>query len=95
MDVAAATGTTPGTATVSFRVLVASSDTNGQVISNVASFTNEHTPSCTATTCATNTVTLTVVVPAVKGAVSPPPVAKAASSPPPLTGARSDHCAHR
>jgi uncharacterized repeat protein (TIGR01451 family) len=87
VDVAAESGTTPGTATVSFGVLVASADTNGQVISNVASFTNEHTPSCTAATCSTNTVTLTVVVPVVKSTVSPPPVVKSTVSPPPVVKA--------
>ena len=87
VDVAAESGATPGTATVSFGVLVASADTNGQVISNVASFTNEHTPSCTAATCSTNTVTLTVVVPVVKSTVSPPPVVKSTVSPPPVVKA--------
>jgi len=97
VDVAADSGTAPGTATLTFDVVVGTSDPSGEVISNVASFTNEHTPSCTATTCATNTVTLTVVVPVVSSASgtasSPPAVVKAATSTPlaPVPGATTVH----
>ncbi len=47
-------------ATVSFKVTVNKNDTNGQVIPNVALFSNKGTPSCSATTCNTNTVKVNV-----------------------------------
>lgn len=50
-----------GSTAVSFIVRVEPIDTGGEVISNVASFTNENTPDCgDAATCSTNTVKLTV-----------------------------------
>ena len=61
--------------TVTFQVTVDSTDTNGEVLSNVAAFTNAGTPGCTTVTCPTNTVTLTVIVPATAPAQSPPIVA--------------------
>ena len=79
VDVAAQSGSTPGTATLTFQVTVNSTDTNGQVLTNVAAFTNEHTPDCTgpgtgvstSATCSTNTVTLTVLIPATAPVTSP------------------------
>jgi len=59
--------------TLTFQVTINPTDTNGQVISNFGTFTNEGTPNCTTSTCNTNTVTLTVVVPATAPAASPPP----------------------
>jgi uncharacterized repeat protein (TIGR01451 family) len=53
---------TGGVLTITFQVTVNPTDPNGQVIRNVASFTNEGTPSCTNATCPTNTVTLIVQV---------------------------------
>ena len=53
----------PGTShalALSFAVVVDKSDTTGEKIDNTATFTNDGTPSCTTSTCATNTVTLTV-----------------------------------
>ena len=61
------------TVTVSFGVTVNTTDTNGQKIDNVAMFTNEGTPHCTAATCHTNTVTLTVVRKASAATSSTPP----------------------
>jgi len=66
VDVAPETGSTSGTTTLSFEVTVSPSDVNNQVITNVASFTNEGTPSCLASMCATNAVRLIVVKPPVK-----------------------------
>ena len=53
----------PGAAhalSVSFAAVVDKADTNGEKITNVASFTNEGTPACTTATCSTNTITLVV-----------------------------------
>ena len=86
----------PGTTnavTVSFQVTVNSSDTNGEVIPNFAVFTNVGTPGCTTATCDTNTVTVTVLIPASAPAVvTPPPPAAApavvvAAAPIAFTGA--------
>jgi uncharacterized repeat protein (TIGR01451 family) len=55
----------PGAAnavTITFQVTINTNDVNGQVISNVAVFTNEGTPGCTTATCHTNTVTVTVLI---------------------------------
>jgi uncharacterized repeat protein (TIGR01451 family) len=60
-----------GSTSVSFTVTVNAEDTNGEVIPNVAQFTDVNTPSCNgADTCSTNTVKVTVHVAAV--AVVPP-----------------------
>ncbi len=67
---------TKNAVTVSFQVTVNTNDTNGQTIPNFAVFSNEGTPGCTASTCNTNTVTLTVSVPAALPAtIASPPVA--------------------
>ena len=53
----------PGTShalALSFAVVVDRTNTTGEKIANTATFTNDGTPSCTTSTCATNTVTLTV-----------------------------------
>jgi uncharacterized repeat protein (TIGR01451 family) len=49
--------------TLTFQVSVNANDRNGQIIANVAVFTNEGTPSCTGPTCTTNTVTAVVTAP--------------------------------
>ncbi|MGA8295892.1 MAG: hypothetical protein WB770_02495, partial [Acidimicrobiales bacterium] len=49
--------------TVSFKVTVDRSDSNNQVISNAALFSNKGTPSCSGSTCNTNTVKVKVTVP--------------------------------
>lgn len=85
INVAALTGGTAGMVTLSFDVTVNSDDTNGQVIRNLALFSNENTPSCTDPVCPTNAVTLTVQVP------TPPPVTTSASSPPPIAAATTVH----
>jgi len=54
---------TAASATVSFKVTVDASDTNNEVIPNVALFSNEGTPGCSGTTCNTNTVNVKVSVP--------------------------------
>ncbi len=85
----------PGTANavaLSFQVTVNSNDTNGEVIPNFAVFTNVGTPGCTTATCDTNTVTVTVLIPASAPAVvTPPPPATApavvAAAPIAFTGA--------
>ena len=51
---------TPHALALSFAVVVEKSDTTGEKIANTATFTNDGTPNCTTSTCATNTVTLTV-----------------------------------
>jgi hypothetical protein len=66
---------------LSFQVTVNGTDTNGQVIPNVAVFTNAGTPGCTTPTCNTNTVTVTVSIPASSPATPAPPVAKPVSQP--------------
>jgi uncharacterized repeat protein (TIGR01451 family) len=80
----------PGTNTVSFSgltvpagqslietfvVTVNANDTNGEVIPNTATFTNENTPNCPATsaTCNTNTVTQTVEFPIVEASKAADP----------------------
>jgi uncharacterized repeat protein (TIGR01451 family) len=59
--------------TVSFQVIVSKGDKNGQKIKNVAVFTNDGTPNCTAATCLTNTVTLKVTVTSSAATGSTPP----------------------
>jgi uncharacterized repeat protein (TIGR01451 family) len=54
-----------GSATLTFKVTVDSTDTSGEVIPNHALFTDVHTPGCSTATCDTNTVKVTVVVPTV------------------------------
>ena len=90
-----------GSLALTFRVTVGSTDTDGQVISNVGQVTNEHTPSCTSDMCPTNTVRLTVSVPAVAPSGSttttpptttvPVPVAGATAVPVPVAGATTVH----
>ena len=46
-----------------FRVSVGAADANGSTISNGATYTNVHTPTCATPTCATNTITNPVVTP--------------------------------
>jgi uncharacterized repeat protein (TIGR01451 family) len=92
--VPAATAAGEGTAVVSFEVRVDPTDTTGQVITNIADFTNEGTPACTTATCPTDPDRLTVVVPATSSATSLPPVTKATSStagPVPVPGATTVH----
>ena len=60
---------------VNFQAVVSATDTTGQVITNVAVFTNDGTPNCTASTCTTNTVTLKVTVPSSAATHAPPPPA--------------------
>ena len=96
ITVPAASGTTPGTTSVSFTVKVNASD-NSLVIPNTASFTDVHTPGCSgAANCPTNTVT--VIVPAKQSAkqvttttttVAPTTVPPA----PPATAAPARHSA--
>ena len=62
VTVPAATGSTPGTVQLSFKVTVDRTDRNGQVVTNTAAFTNEGTPQCTTSTCKTDPVTNTVHV---------------------------------
>jgi uncharacterized repeat protein (TIGR01451 family)/fimbrial isopeptide formation D2 family protein len=89
VTVPAESGSTPGTAMLSLEVVVASSDHTGQLITNVAQYTNEGTANCSSATCSTDLVTLTVLVPVVSSATSPP-VVKAASSVP-VPGATTVH----
>jgi uncharacterized repeat protein (TIGR01451 family) len=84
VDVPPASGQTPGSVVLSFEATVDNTVTNGQVIPNTASFTNNHTASCTTSTCPTNTVTLNAVVPASSSSTPPPP-----PPPPPVAAASS------
>jgi len=61
------------TVSISFQVTVSASDQNGARITNFAVFTNEGTPTCTTSTCHTNTVTLTVVHHASASSTTPTP----------------------
>jgi uncharacterized repeat protein (TIGR01451 family) len=93
----------PGTANAispSFEVTVNSSDTTGERITNVATFTNDGTPTCTTLTCPTNPVTLTVTARSSAAGGSPPPPpphvssASGSSTPPtlsPVPGATTAH----
>jgi uncharacterized repeat protein (TIGR01451 family) len=90
ITVPAETSATPGTASLSFTVAIAQGDTNNETVSNVATYSNENTPGCSTSTCATNPVTLTVSVPQTapaKGSTSPPAasVPKPVVSPKPVT----------
>jgi uncharacterized repeat protein (TIGR01451 family) len=78
---------TPHSLELSFAVVVDKTDTTGEKISNTATFTNDGTPSCTTSTCATNTVTL--IVSAKSSAPShstPPPVSPIPAATTPHTG---------
>ena len=93
---AAASNTSPGTASVSFAVVIAQGDTNNETVSNVASYSNENTPSCSASTCATNKVTLIVSVPRTapaKASTPPASVPKPVVAPKPVVvpGATTVH----
>ena len=61
-----------GSVKVTFQVTVNSTDSNGEVITNFAVFTNEGTPTCTTPTCKTNNVTLIVQVTTTHHTPSPP-----------------------
>ena len=88
IDVPAMSGSTPGTAgPLTFEVTVNSDDTNGQVIPNFGIFTNENTPSCTGSSCPTNTVQLTVAIPATTPGTPPTTTTTAA----PIVGATTVH----
>jgi uncharacterized repeat protein (TIGR01451 family) len=71
LTVPAKSGVTNGTLALSFKVTINSDDTNGQVVENVAVFTNENTPSCTTAICNTNHVTVAVSVPPIVPASIP------------------------
>lgn len=90
VDVPAMSGTVPATVAFTFLVRVTAT-IPGTVVTNVAHFTNEGTPNCTASTCPTNQVTLTV-----RGVVVPPVIlaqhsAQPSAQPVSIAGATTVH----
>jgi uncharacterized repeat protein (TIGR01451 family) len=82
----------PGAAnavTITFQVTVNSTDTGGQVITNVATFTNEGTPNCTTATCSTNKVTVVVRASSPSGGTTTTTTPARQTSP--VTGATTVH----
>ena len=70
--------------TLTFKAIVNTGDTGGEVIPNFAVFTNVGTSGCTAATCDTNTVSVTVATaPVTSPAVTTPPTTPPTPTPPP------------
>ena len=79
----------PGTTnavSLSFAVVVDKSDPTGAKVTNTATFTNDGTPGCAASTCTTNTVTVVVTGKVSSATHSPPPVSPIPAATTPHTG---------
>ena len=77
--------------TITFQVTINTTDTNGEVVTNFAVFTNVGTPGCTTATCHTNTVTVTVVVRTTSPAGGTTTTTTPTTTPNRVTGATTVH----
>lgn len=82
-----------GSLPLSFRVTVNAGDTNGQAVTNLGRVTNAGTPGCTTSSCPTNTVSLTVAVPATSPTVptTVPATVPTTTAPVPILKATTVH----